>query len=435
MSDRLNQFIARVGERRILLAIAALAFVVQLLAIRPATFYGEPFLIAKNIVAGKGFVFAYPITTSVGPTCYVTPLYVYLQVPFLYFPWGERAIQVMNVLSLQAGCLVLYRFFRRLTSSSVALLSFAALSFYIPFWILAYTLEPNSLNLFLLALTVECVYLILKSPTWRNWTSFGVLVGVQMLLRPDIALGAALFSILLFGWNRSMGTVKGVGVAALVSLAIVSPWTIRNYLVFHQFVLVSANAGMNLYAGNNPVATGEFSELPATPESQRNFEKISAYSKTHDQIAVDRLRLELAEEWILANPAKVAMLDLKKSWYHWFGRPIMGEQFHYTFQRDAMAFKIFGVLMLAFGLYGLYILRNAKLQSLFLTVFFYSTLVSAIFFVQSRHRILKVDPFLLPLAVMGLVAVAFRSPRRSTKCGNVPARGDLKVTATLHEAI
>ncbi len=394
-----------------MLAIAAVSLLFELLNLRAPNIYGEPYLVAKNIVAGAGYVFAYPITTAVGPTCYVTPLYTYLQVPFLYSGLGERGIQVMNLLFLQIGCFVLYRFFRRFTTPGIALLAFAALSFYIPFWILSYTLEPNSLNLLLLALTVECTYLLSKDPSRRRWIVFGVLVGVQLLVRPDIMLGAALFGAWLLAWNWSKETWKGIAIAALVSLAIVSPWTLRNYLAFHKFVLVSANAGMNLYEGNNPVATGEFSALPATPESQKDFQEIQDYSKTHDQIEVDNYRLKLSEKWIMSHPWQVLKLDAKKIWYHWFGRPIMGEQYHYKFQRMELPYKNFGMVMLAFGFYGLFTTRNKKLQSLILIVCVYSTLVAAIFFVQSRYRILKVDPFLLPLAVIGIAQVwlAFRN--------------------------
>lgn len=382
--------------------IALIALLFQLLNLRAPSFYGEPYLVAKNIVAGKGYVFAYPITTAVGSTCYVTPLYTYLQVPFLYFGLGERGIQIMNLLFLQAACFVLYRFFRKFTTPGVALLTFATLSFYIPFWILSYTLEPDSLNLLLLVLTVECAYSLSKNPSRRVWIWFGVLIGIQLLLRPDIMLGAVLLSVWLLAWSWSKETVIGVAIAALVSLAVVSPWTLRNYLAFHKFVPVSANAGMNLYEGNNPVATGEFSELPATPESRKDFQDVQEYSKTHDQIEIDHYRLTLAEAWMAAHPSEVLKLDVKKIWYHWFGRPIMGEQYHYTFQRMEVPYKIFGVAMLAFGLFGLFSIHNKKLQSLILVIFVYSTLVSAIFFVQTRHRILKVDPFLLPLAVMGV---------------------------------
>jgi hypothetical protein len=432
VSKRLNSFIARIGERRIVLAIAVIALLFELLNLRPPNFYGEPYLVAKNIVAGKGYVFAYPLTTAIGPTCYVTPLYTYLQVPFLYFGLSERGIQIMNLLFLQAACFVLYRLFRKFTTPGIALLSFAALSFYIPFWILSYTLEPDSLNLLLVVLTVECAYILSKSPSQRMWIWFGVLIGLQLLVRPDIMLGAALLSIWLLAWSRSRETWKGVAIAAVISLAIVSPWTLRNYLTFHKFVFVSANAGMNLYAGNNPVATGEFSELPATPESRKNSQDVQEYSKTHDQIEVDRYRLTLAEEWMMSNPSKVLSLDAKKIWYHWFGRPIMGEQYHYTFQRMEVPYKIFGAVMLAFGFYGLFSIRNKRLQSLILVICVYSTLVSAIFFVQTRHRILKVDPFLIPLAIIGIASVVatFRNRSQSKITGNSLSHHGLKTTVT-----
>lgn len=424
MSDKINQSIDRFGERKILLVIALVVFIIQIKNLHAPSFFGEPYLVAKNIVAGKGFVFEYPLTGKVLPSCYVTPLYVYLQVPFLYFGLGERGIQIMNLLFLQAACFVLYYFFRRFISSAVALLIFTALSFYIPFWILSYTLDPNSLNLLLLALTVDLLYLLSTAPSRSRWFQLALLVGLQMLLRPDILLGGLLFAMWLLYWNRSKQTWQGIGIALLISLAIVAPWTLRNYVTFHKFVLVSANSGMNLFEGNNPVATGEFSALPPTPESQKLFTEVSEYQNTHDGIDIDRYRFQLAEQWIFAHPSEVLMLDLKKIWYHWFGRPIMGEQFHYQFQSMANAFRIVGVVMLIFGLYGLYCIRDNKLRSLLLVVFFYSTLVSAIFFVQSRHRILKLDPFLLPLAVVGVVAVTFKSRSRSD------TQRDLKVTPT-----
>jgi Dolichyl-phosphate-mannose-protein mannosyltransferase len=405
VSEKINRSIERFGERKILLVIAAVVLMMQLDNLHTPSFFGEPYLVAKNIVAGKGFVFEYPLTGKVLPSCYVTPLYVYLQVPFLYFGIGERGIQIMNLLFLQAACFVLYRFFRRFAAPGVALLIFTAISFYIPFWILSYTLDPNSLNILFLALTVDLLYVLSTTPSIRGWMQLGFLVGLQMLLRPDILLGAVLFAAWILFWNRSKDTWKGIGIAILISLAIVSPWTLRNYIMFQKFVLVSANSGMNLFEGNNPVATGEFSAKPPTDESKQEFAEITEYANTHDAIDLDKYRFELAEQWILDHPSEAFKLDLKKVWYHWFGRPIMGEQFHYQYQGMATAFRIGSGLMLLFGMYGLYCIRDNKLRSLLLVVFFYSTLVSAIFFVQSRHRILKVDPFLLPLAVMGVTTL------------------------------
>jgi hypothetical protein len=431
----MKSFLLRGGERRIVMLIALSALIGEILAIRPPNIYGEPYLVAKNILAGLGFTFTYPITQLTGPTCYVTPLYTYLQAGILYLGLGERGIQVVNILFLQAGCYALYVFFRRFTTPILALVIFAAVSFYVPFWILAYSLEPNSLNLLLVVLSVICLYDLAKTPTRKGWIILGVLFGIQLLLRPDILIGVALFTpwLVIARKSHSKETVKGLVMSLLIALAMVAPWTIRNYVTFHKFVLVSANSGMNLYEGNNYVATGEFSENPATEESRREFQAIQAYSQSHDQIEVDQYRLQLAKQWMLSHPMEVIALDAKKVWYHWFGRPIMGEQFHYRYENVAMAYRIGGALMVLLGFYALYRMRDKKLRSLLLVMFAYSTLVSAIFFVQSRHRILKVDPFLVPLAVMGVadVVVTFRSRRTAESHTNQQIQRDLKVTTTI----
>jgi hypothetical protein len=415
VKGKLQSFIVRFGERNILIGIVLLAFICELIAMPTPSFFGEPYLIAKHIVAGEGFIFLYPVTNLEGPTCYVTPLFAYIQAGVLFLGLGERGIQVLNLLFLQVSCFVLYRFFRNFTSPNIAIVIFAALSFYVPFWVLSYTLEPNTLNLLLLAMTVDRLYHISKFPSRKLWLQFGALIGFQLLLRPDIILGFVLFVAWVFlsispslrrrvPGGGFLKTAKGLGIAVLIALAIVSPWTIRNYLTFHRFVLVSANSGMNLFEGNNPVATGEFSENTPTDESRRDFAAILDYSKSHDQIEVDQYRLKLSEEWILAHPAEILALDMKKVWWHWYGRSIIGEQFHYKYQAFAIPFRIITVLMLLLAFYGLFTLRDRKLRSLLITVFIYSTLVSAIFFVQTRHRILKCDPFLLPLAVIGVVS-------------------------------
>jgi len=415
---KLQSLTLRIGERNILIGIALLALIGELIAMPSPSFFGEPYLVAKHIVAGQGFIFLYPVTNLEGPTCYVTPLYAYIQAGVLFLGIGERGIQVLNLLFLQVSCLVLYRFFRHFTSPNIAIIIFAALSFYVPFWVLSYTLEPNTLNLLLVAMTVDRLYHLSKAPSNKLWLQFGILLGLQLLLRPDILLGFVLFAAWLIFYRKGsfVTTAKGLAIAILIALAIVSPWTIRNSLTFHRFVLVSANSGMNLFEGNNPVATGEFSENPPTDESRRDFAAILDYSKSHDQIEVDQYRLKLSEEWILAHPVEVFALDMKKIWWHWYGRSIIGEQFHYKYQVFATPYRVVTVLMLLLAFYGLFTLRDRNLRSLLITVFIYSTLVSAIFFVQSRHRILKCDPFLLPLAVIGAsVVVTFRSRSRSDK--------------------
>jgi hypothetical protein len=402
----------RIGERRVLTTIALIAFVAEVLALGQPNIYGEPYLVAKNIVAGKGFVFIYPYSGVESVTCYIAPLYAFFDVPFLYLGkiigipfFGERCIQVANLLMLQAACYVLYRFFKQFVTTGTALFIFATVSFYIPFWILSYSLEPNALNILLVALTIEMLYRIATEPSRKRWILLGVLIGIQLWVRPDILIGIVLFALwlILFAKDKLNNKIKGLALSIAIALAIIAPWTIRNYVTFHRFVFISANSGMNLYEGNNYVATGQFGTLPPTPESERENAQILTYQATHDAIDIDEYRLHLAEQWMLTHPMQVIELDLKKALWHWIGRSEVGEQYHYGRHTLAVFYRVVSLLLLPLGFYGLILWKDRILKSLIVTMFIYSTAISAIFFVQSRHRTLKVDPFLVPLATIGLV--------------------------------
>jgi len=57
--------------------------------------------------------------------------------------------------------------------------------------------------------------------------------------------------------------------AMVVLLAVLSPWTIRNYREFGRVVLVSTNGGANMWMGNNPDTTGHY-QLPPPMRPDQN---------------------------------------------------------------------------------------------------------------------------------------------------------------------
>ena len=99
---------------------------------------------------------------------------------------------------------------------------------------------------------------------------------------------------------------------------------------------------------------------------------------------------------------KLIILDLKKIYFHWFGRSLIGNLYHFGDGTFWTAYFIVSVVLIALSGVALYQLHDRRLRSLLIVVFLYSTAVSALFFVQSRHRALKVDPFMVPLAVIAL---------------------------------
>ena len=55
-------------------------------------------------------------------------------------------------------------------------------------------------------------------------------------------------------------------VAYAACLAVITPWTMRNWAVLGQPVLISTNGGFNLYMGNNPWNRWGGYMWPAPPE-------------------------------------------------------------------------------------------------------------------------------------------------------------------------
>lgn len=80
--------------------------------------------------------------------------------------------------------------------------------------------------------------------------AMGVLIGVGTWIRPNVILlgpFAAVFLFFLLGRNRRALLLSSV--VAVVSLAMITPITLRNWLVFGEFVPVSTNGGITLWQG------------------------------------------------------------------------------------------------------------------------------------------------------------------------------------------
>lgn len=119
----------------------------------------------------------------------------------------------------------------------------------------------------------------------------GLLVGAMVLVQPSLQLLplAAALAALLAGAQWRL-VIAAVVLALVAMLAVLAPWTLRNYLVLGKPVLVSTNGGSNLYRANNELATGAYVatarvDVEALPELES-----------------DRVGKRLALEWIQARP-------------------------------------------------------------------------------------------------------------------------------------
>jgi 4-amino-4-deoxy-L-arabinose transferase-like glycosyltransferase len=128
----------------------------------------------------------------------------------------------------------------------------------------------------------------------------GLCMGLAALTQPGYMLFPAV--ILAVEMLRGSSVLRAIGRTAVFSIAVVaaiSPWTCRNYLVFHRIVLISTNGGDVFYRANNPLADANYSA-----EGEISLPK--------DEFAADKLGYKLAEDWIERHPIDFGGLMVRK---------------------------------------------------------------------------------------------------------------------------
>jgi 4-amino-4-deoxy-L-arabinose transferase-like glycosyltransferase len=164
---------------------------------------------------------------------------------------------------------------------------------------------------------VAVAFVFLKTRGLRGALGAGVLLGAG-------ALGAPVLLVLVpAAWAadsfRRLGVFKVIGrgvVMAAVIVAVVAPWTYRNWRVFGELVPISTNGGVNLWIGNNPNATGAYSY----PTS-----RINPLFMTEGELERDRVGREFAWYFIKNNREQFLLLAVPR--------------FVYTYGADISAFQ------------------------------------------------------------------------------------------------
>ena len=124
-----------------------------------------------------------------------------------------------------------------------------------PVWLmLPQQVVSETLFICLLVLGVFCISRFVTTNRIRWCVFAGIAFGFSALTREiGLYFGIGAFACLLI---KKEADIRHCLVAAASIFLAVLPWTFRNYEKLHAFVLVDTNGPINLYAGNNPSATG-----------------------------------------------------------------------------------------------------------------------------------------------------------------------------------
>jgi 4-amino-4-deoxy-L-arabinose transferase-like glycosyltransferase len=277
--------------------------------------------IARSIVQGRGF--GSPLFEDTGPTAWMTPVYPYLvagvfKIFGVYTKTSAIVLLSLNALMSALACVLVFLIARVSFGDRIAKWSGWAWAF-CPYGI--YFPEERIWETWLATLLLCLLFLMVlkfeKEDKLRIWTAFGLLWGIAALTSP------ALLSVLPFlaGWliyrrcRRGQRWFAVNAVAAVAFIAVVSPWFIRNYEVFHRFVPFRDNVGIVLLMGikGDTSYWGPYELGPwHNPQQWNEFKRLG-------ELAYFDEKKHQAIEFIRTHPGWYVWTSIRRAFFLWTG--------------------------------------------------------------------------------------------------------------------
>lgn len=301
-------------------AIGALALLIRLVVIDAAIGLHTPvsaelssdsqihIRLTQNLLAGRGY-------SLDGPTAITPPLYIFFLTGMYWMFDSPAAVRLAQAVMGAGSCVLLYAAglpmvgHRAATAGAVIMAVFP-----LPAYLAGLHLTEN-LFLLLLLLVMWQAAILVEQPTPVRAVGLGALTGLAALTRAAF-LGFLPFLLawMLVLWRRQFRQNFALfGLVAAAAMAIIAPWTIRNFLVLRTFVPVQSNGGMVFWAGNNPFADGGIAWPTRTTWTATSPPDDGAYGWRHLSVGEENaMYVRTAVAWIRAHPEAFLRLLLRK---------------------------------------------------------------------------------------------------------------------------
>jgi hypothetical protein len=291
---------------------------------------GEINNIAASIAKGLGF--SSPFSNEyTGPTSWVAPVYPYfVALVFRFFGIMTHAsiicifivqslfsaLTVIPILGIarrtvgrRAGMCaawtwILFPWFSKWAVTWLWEVSLSALLFSLLFWYALYLPEAISSD-------------FKRSVDFRNSLGFGALWGFALLVNPSLG---TLFPVSLAWWCcnlhlRKKDWLKPALTSLLVCAIVISPWLVRNRVVFGHWVFLRSNFGAEFALGNY---SASFGRGWGGKHPSGNLKEYADY-KQMGEVAYVQSKQKLGMQFVRESPVEFITLSAKRVIYFWDG--------------------------------------------------------------------------------------------------------------------
>jgi 4-amino-4-deoxy-L-arabinose transferase-like glycosyltransferase len=279
--------------------------------------------LARSIATGRGF--SSPTDLPTGPSAWAPPLYPYVlggifRLFGVYTALSAWMILTFNSVFATLTCLTIYRIAERMYNNSVArgaAWTWAVFPYAI-YWPVRVVWE-TSFTTFLLSLALLITLQMADEPPRRRmWIVFGLLWGVIALTNTAV-LSMLPFCLLwlLYRLPRHPRQFAGAGLCVLTTALVVSPWLVRNYRTFGQFIFVRDNLPLEMYEANNDQSAGFWTrnEHPGNnPDAMRRFQELG-------ELGFMSEKKREVRQFIREHPGRFLWFTVERAVYFWIAPP------------------------------------------------------------------------------------------------------------------
>lgn len=422
MLKKLNLFFRKIPElsdRRLFLLILVSAFTIRFaytLTLENKWYYYDTVhwdKAATSILNGEGFGTGYYFSALGFDQEYsLEPAYpVFLAGIYGVFGRNFIIVRIFQCLLGAAVCYLAYLIGSRLFNKNTGLLAALIATFYPLHIFIAGMVYPTILFTFFIALTILCLLKIADHTGSLYPALAGLFLALATQCIPIIFAfyPFAAFWMLVFVKKSNLQRWKHCFVIFFVALLGLTPWTVRNYLVFGKIVpiraafgeellkvkvMVDSNSKVDLYRNdiqNSGIDEAEFSRQVASMQSKGFFAKVKSIVLDNPGSFLRRYVGEFLHFWILyPDPERVKTKN----------------QFLNTFTKW-VSIVSFGPVLI-FSIIGILGSKPKQRQSMLLVFVILSFALSYSFFMtQTRYRI-PIEPYMIVLAACGLLVVTRR---------------------------
>ena len=287
-------------------------------------FGAEVCSIAERIAEGRGF--SSPFYIDSGPTAWIAPVYPYLaalvfRVFGVFSPASALVLIFLQCLMAGATGIAIYALGARTVGARVGLWAawIWALSPIFLRWPVSWIWDFTASALLLsvaLVLTLDTA----EKGALRLWLLLGGIWALIALTNPAL-LSVMPFTFLYAGYvNYKAGAkwIRPVVYSGVLFAALVSPWLIRNYVVFHHPVFFRSNYWFEFYLGNYHASNGVGFSGKHPNNNPRAFQQ---YAELGEMRFVELHKKE-ALEFVRKYPREFLQLTATRTRWFWDGTPL-----------------------------------------------------------------------------------------------------------------